>query len=144
MRSLLDINVIIALLDEEHIFHERAHNWWRNDQPKAWASCPLTENGVVRIMTHPSFSKYSRHTPREVIDSLSDFVSKTDHEFWSDTLSVRDKTWLAAENLHTGSALTDLYLLALAVKHDARLVTFDTNISLAIVNKAKALNLLVI
>ena len=50
MRALLDVNLLIALLDPDQVFHERAHDWWEANRSAGWASCPLTENGVVRIM----------------------------------------------------------------------------------------------
>ena len=54
MRALLDVNVLIALIDEKHDFHERAHVWWQARSGDGRASCPLTENGFVRIVSQLS------------------------------------------------------------------------------------------
>ncbi len=143
MRALLDVNVIIALFDPDHAFHERAHAWWAKNAKRGWASCPLTENGVVRIMSHPNYSEKARFTPGELIGRLRKFAEQSDHEFWPDDISLRDENIFAVERMHSSRLLTDLYLLALAAKHEGRLVTFDQNIPLSAVSKAKAGNLCV-
>ena len=65
MRHLLDINVLIALMDPDHVFHRRAHEWWAAE-PRTWASCPLTENGLVRIMASAAYSKFTRFTAADI------------------------------------------------------------------------------
>jgi uncharacterized protein len=141
MRALLDVNVIIALLDPDHAFHERAHDWWMTNRQHGWASCPLTENGVVRIMSHPNYSQKALFTPGDLIGRLRQFAEKSNHEFWADEISLRDKKIFAAERIHSSRQLTNLYLLALATKYDGRLVTFDQGIPLSAVNSAKPANL---
>ena len=143
MRALLDVNVIIALLDPDHAFHERAHDWWMANLKHGWASCPLTENGVVRIMSHPNYSQKARFTPVDLIGRLRQFAEESNHEFWADEISLRDEKTFAAERIHSSRQLTDLYLLALATKHDGRLVTFDQGIPLSAVRAAKDGNLCV-
>jgi toxin-antitoxin system PIN domain toxin len=143
MRALLDVNVIIALLDPDHAFHERAHVWWKANMKRGWASCPLTEYGVVRIMSNPNYSEKARFTPGDLIDRLRKFVTQSDHEFWPDEISLRDEKIFATERIHSSRQLTDLYLLALAVKHQGRLVTFDRGIPTSSVRHAGAVNLCV-
>ena len=89
---MLDVNVIIALLDPDHAFHERAHLWWAAHEQAGWASCPITENAVVRIMSNPGYSAAARFTAGEMISRLRTFVEETDHQFWPDDVSVRDET----------------------------------------------------
>jgi len=91
MRALLDVNVIIALLDPDHAFHERAHAWWAANMKHGWASCPLTENGVVRIMSNPGYSQKTRFTPGDLIGRLRTFAGQSDHEFWPDDISLREE-----------------------------------------------------
>jgi toxin-antitoxin system PIN domain toxin len=141
MRALLDVNVIIALLDPDHAFHERAHAWWAANLKRGWASCPLTENGVVRIMSNPNYSEKARFTPGDLIDRLRTFARQSRHEFWPDEISLCDGKIFVAERIHSSRQLTDFYLLALAVKHHGRLVTFDRGIPLSSVRNAKAANL---
>lgn len=144
MRALLDVNVVIALLDPDHAFHERAHQWWAASSKSGWASCPLTENGVVRIMSNPGYSQGARFTPGDLIARLHTFARQTNHEFWPDDLSLRDGSVFAAERIHGSRQVTDLYLLALAARHKGRLATFDDGISLSAVRTAKPSNLCVV
>ena len=55
MRALLDVNVLIALLDVDHAFYPRATAWLRTNVRDGWASCPITQNGCVRIMSHTNY-----------------------------------------------------------------------------------------
>lgn len=144
MRALLDINVLIALLDADHVFHERAHAWWSANAGRGWASCPLTENGVIRIMCNPGYSRRIRLVPSELIRLLASFAANNNHEFWSDQLSLRDKRHFAPDRIHGSRQVTDVYLLGLATSRDARLVSFDESIPLSAVPRAKLRNLLVI
>ena len=144
MRALLDVNVVIALLDPDHAFHERAHDWWAKNGKHGWASCPLTENGVVRIMSHPGYSKEVRFTPGELISRLRLFAEQTNHEFWPDDISLRDDKTFAGDRIHSPRQLTDLYLLALTAKHGGKLATFDQGIPVSAVRTAKAGQLQVI
>lgn len=143
MRALLDVNVIIALLDPDHVFHDRAHLWWAANAGNGWASCPLTENGVVRVMSNPGYSQHARFTPGDLIGRLRQFTEKTRHEFWPDDISLHDASTFSADHIHTSRQLTDLYLLGLAVKHHGRLVTFDQGIPLSSVCAATVGNLFV-
>ncbi len=144
MRALLDINVLIALLDPDHVFHERAHAWWASQSKSGWASCPLTENGVVRIMSNPAYSRAVIFSPGDLIERLDVFVRQSDHEFWPDVLSLRDQAHFLRERLHSSRAITDVYLLALAAKHQGFLATFDAAIVASAVVGSTTANLSVI
>ncbi len=144
MRALLDINVLIALLDPDHVFHDRAHGWWKRQFKSGWASCPLTENGVVRIMSNPAYSRTTKFRPGDLIERLDHFARQSNHEFWSDDLSLRDNTSFLREQLHSSRAITDIYLLALAVRHRGFLATFDEAIVISTVPGAVMGNLSVI
>jgi hypothetical protein len=143
MRYLLDINVLIALLDPDHTFHERVHDWWRRQRP-AWASCPLTENGVLRIMSSMSYSRVQPFTVAELARALQVFVSSTDHEFWHDSISVLDGERFLHARILSSRHLTDLYLLALAVERRGCLATFDRGIPAGAIPAALSLHLEVV
>jgi len=128
MRCLLDVNVLIALIDPSHAFHSRAHQWWRKSQP-AWASCPITENGLVRITSAVNYSKIFRFTVAELTTLFQTFVEAFDHAFWPDTISLRDPACFDHRRILSSRQITDTYLLALAVKNGGLLVTFDHGIS---------------
>jgi toxin-antitoxin system PIN domain toxin len=143
-RALLDVNVLIALLDAAHAFHERAHNWWAAHREFGWASCPLTENGTIRIMSHPGYSRRRPFTPHQVAQALESFARASNHQFWPDDISLRNPALFITKRLHSSQQLTDLYLLGLAASKAGRLVTFDQRIPLSAVIMAKPANLCVI
>jgi uncharacterized protein len=143
MRHLLDINVLIALMDPDHAFHHRAHAWW-GGTGRSWASCPLTETGLLRIMASYSYSKTTRFTVADIASRLSAFTDQSDHAFWPDTLSIRDAQHFRHATVLSSKQLTDLYLLALAVENNGILATFDQHIPLRAVPTASAAHLSVI
>lgn len=143
MRHLLDINLLLALMDPDHAFHMRAHEWWAGCGGK-WASCPLTENGLLRIITSPAYSKTADFTVTEMAGRLRAFAGATDHAFWPDSLSLRDDRFFQHPAILTGKHLTDIYLLALAVANNGSFATFDQHIPLAAVKQAEVRHLTVI
>ena len=140
MRSLLDVNVLIALLDADHASHRAAMAWFAEHAGSGWASCPITENGCVRVMSHPSYP--GGHSVAQVVDRLRTATSNNAHDFWPDDLSLLGDGIVDATRIHGPRQLTDAYLLALAVKHGARLVTFDGGIPTSAVVGAKPRHLL--
>lgn len=144
MRALLDVNVLVALFDEEHLFNERAHAWLESECQDGWASCPLTENGLVRILCHPNYSRTLSYSAVQVLEIFDDFVCGTDHEFWPDDVSLRNSSVFAPEFIFGPRLITDIYLLGLATRHKSRLVTFDEGINLAAIVAAAPENLCVI
>jgi toxin-antitoxin system PIN domain toxin len=128
MQALLDVNVLIALLDPDHTLHERAREWFRANARRGWTSCPITQNGCVRIMSHPS---YPNSLPvRPVVERLREATRSAYHEFWPDDVSLLDPGTADAARIHGPRQLTDLYLLALAVHRGGRYVTFDHSVPL--------------
>ena len=130
MRTLLDVNVLIALFDENHLFNNLAHEWLQANSSEGIASCALTENGLIRILSHPAYSKKIRLTPGEVIRRLEGFKQAHIHEFWPDDLSLCDSSVFRRSHILGSKQLTDIYLLGLAVRHQGRLLTFDAKLGL--------------
>jgi toxin-antitoxin system PIN domain toxin len=144
MRALLDVNVLIALFDPDHAFHSRARDWWDIHAESGWATCPLTENAAIRIITNRGYSVALRFSAEDVLDCFRGLIDQSDHQFWPDSISFRDSTLFHADRLHSSNALPDLYLLGLAVRNSGTLVTFDSNIPLLPVVNAAPANLTVI
>lgn len=142
MRALLDVNFLIALLDTQHVHHAPARQWLVRNIQHGWASCPLTQNGCVRIMAQQSYS--NPVTACEAAALLRGAAHTEHHEFWSDDVSLLDEHIVEWRALLSSHQLTDVYLLALAVKRDGRLVTFDRNVQLAAVRGATPQHLIVI
>ena len=142
MRALLDVNVLIALLDADHTLHERASRWFADHAAEGWASCPITQNGCIRIMSNQS---YPNALPvQAVMKRLADACEESVHEFWPDEVSLLDPDVFDSTRIHGPRQLTDIYLLALAVEHEGRFVTFDAGIALAAARKATQHNLVVL
>lgn len=123
---LLDINVLLALSDPMHLHHETAHRWFSAMGKSAWATCPITENGFIRIASHPSYP----NCPGDalvVMNILRQFCAAKGHRFWSADVSIWE---LLQDNaVITHSQITDIYLLGLAVHNGGQLATFDRRIS---------------
>lgn len=126
---LLDVNVVIALLDPDHVHHERAHEWFAtiDDVDNEWLSCPTTQNGVLRVLSAP---KYPNHQPLALAyESLKSLLANENHRFVPDSISLLSDSGqtakLVPDQLTASGMITDTYLLALASSHDARLATFD-------------------
>jgi len=141
MRSLLDVNVLIALLDQGHLHHAVARDWLSRNIKQGWASCPLTQNGCIRILSQPAYP--GALPPAAVAERLAAATTTDWHEFWPDSLSLLDGgvDW---RHVFGSRQVTDVYLLALAVNRGGRLVTFDNAIPLQAVPGAKPRHLVVI
>jgi uncharacterized protein len=124
---LLDINVLIALLDPAHVHHDPAHAWFAGAGRSAWATCPLTENGVLRIVGHPRYPS-SPGSPAAVAPLLTAMCSLPGHAFWPDEVSLLRSVAVNTARLLTSAQVTDTYLLALAQARGGRLATFDRRI----------------
>lgn len=140
-RALLDVNVLLALLDSDHVDHETATAWLDEHIAQGWASCPITQNGFVRILSQP---RYPSPVPTaSAIELLRRACSGSDHELWPCDLSVLDPDVVDATRLHNPRQVTDAYLLALAVARNGRLVTFDRSLPIYAVRGAAERHLLV-
>ena len=61
--ALLDVNVLIALFDQEHVHHELSHDWFSDNRRDGWATCPVTENGFLRVLSNPAYSSALHRLP---------------------------------------------------------------------------------
>lgn len=133
-RALFDVNVLLALLDSDHVDHERAVDWLDREIASGWASCPITENGFVRVLSQPRYP--SPVSATEAIELLGRARASGHHAFWPCDVSLLDEAVVDRSRLHGPRQVTDAYLLALAVRHDGRFVTFDRSVSLSSVPDA--------
>jgi predicted nucleic acid-binding protein len=70
VRALLDISVWLPLLDQAHVFAERANDWFARAAGRG-KLCPIVENGVVRTMSQPGYSKELPQTPGRIAELLA-------------------------------------------------------------------------
>ncbi len=121
---LLDVNVVIALVDAAHLHHEDAHDWFAREGRRSWATCPMTENALVRIVGNPRYPN-SPGSPAAVMPMLNSLTSRPGHVFWPDDFSIGSGQWVDTRLLLTHHQVADSYLLALAKKRGGKLVSFD-------------------
>ena len=141
--ALHDVNVLVAMFDPVHSLHEKAHNWFVQNRKDGWATCPLTINGCVRIMSGPAY-RTVKATPAEVIVHLKRACSASDHHFWPDSVALTDESLFLPSMIRGRKNITDAYLLGLAVRNRGRLATFDQSIPLKAVHGAEPRNLVAI
>ncbi len=126
-RFLPDVNALLALLDPMHVHHEAAHQWYAAKSPVRLLICSHLENGVIRVASQPKYPN-CLGTGGKVRKVLQDFVQMVGAESCEHDISLLDDKILPVPGLLTPSRVADLYLLALASSHDARLATFDRRI----------------
>ncbi len=135
--SLLDVNVLVALFFPDHVHHDLAHDWFADHRHEGWATCPLTENGLIRVACQqPSDEMLVR--PAAVIAGLDRFRRDQEYRSWTDSVSLTDTTLFAPQFIGGHRQLTDVYLLGLAKKMGGRLATFDRNIPVQAVRNGGA------
>ena len=141
--ALLDVNILVALFDPAHLHYEEAHGWLGRNRKHGWATCPMTLNGCIRILSSPAYPAV-KMTPAEVAGDLRNFCSVTDHHFWGDSVSLLDESLFRLSMIGGHQKITDAYLLGLAVRNHGRLATFDRSIPVKAVHGAEPGNLVLI
>ena len=127
IRALLDVNVLIALIGEQHADHGRTQTWFFDGPGIQWLSCPITENGVIRIVANPSY--FRTWSMPDVRRSLRLLTAATQHRFVADDVKPLDEMIFHIDRLRSPKQITDPCLLALATHHDAALSPLDARIA---------------
>lgn len=140
---LLDVNVLVALFDPDHVHHEAAHEWFSHHRGGGWATCPITENALVRILSNPAYSR-AEHRADDIRRRLEIFLASGHHAFWPDDISIADPRAFHLARLAGHRQVTDAYLVGLALHHGGRLATFDRAIPIGVVKGASEAQLSVI
>jgi uncharacterized protein len=121
---LLDANVLIALAWPEHSAHEQASRWFAHHARGGWATCPITQAALVRVLSNPAFSQRAL-TPSKALQVLSRNVELPGHHFWSDSIDLRQAMERMPTVLTGHQQITDAYLVALAIRNRGKLATLD-------------------
>lgn len=122
---LLDVNLLLALIDPMHIHHDSAHRWFGEKGQNAWATCPLTENGFIRIASHPNYPNRPGDVAA-VLAILRQLCGAPGHHFWPEDISILQI--FESEAIITHVQITDVYLLGLAVHKGGKLASLDQRI----------------
>lgn len=130
MAALLDVNALLALLDSDHVSHSVMQNWFLRHLKRGWATCPLTENGFVRVLSQAAYPSGQR-SPSEALQALSDLKSafEENHEFWADDVTLTDHSLFDYTLIAGSKQVADVYLLGLTARHKGRLVSFDRSLT---------------
>lgn len=130
MICLFDVNTLLAIADSSHVFHEAIHTWLRANPNVGWATCPLTENGFVRVLCQPNY-RGGPFSASEAIEALRQMKEGNPrrHYFWADSVSLTDEAVVRSSRVVGPQQITDVYLVALAVCQRGQLVTFDRSVA---------------
>jgi hypothetical protein len=128
MGYLLDANILIAILDLEHVHHGLCEEWFESTGHLHWHTCPTTENGAIRVLCGANYPG-PRQRPDEAIQRLESLLPLGRHEFISDNLSILDPAAFNRGHLQGAKQITDMYLLGLAVATGATLATLDRRLN---------------
>ena len=131
-RALLDTSVLIALCDPSHSM-DGAALAWLGRVTDGVATCPMVENGAVRILSQPKYASGTPISTSSAVFAVREIRNGTGYEFWADDVRLLDAKIFDASALMGPAQVTDSYLLALAVKRDAVFVTLDTRLMLSAV-----------
>lgn len=129
---LLDVNVLVALFDPDHVHHEIAHDWFADHKVDGWATCPITENGFARVLANPAYNGTVTRL-EQIVERLRLFRESGHHHFWHDSVSLADLATIRPSYMRGHRQVTDVYLLALAARMGGRLATFDRSIPVSAV-----------
>jgi toxin-antitoxin system PIN domain toxin len=141
---LLDVNILVARFWEEHVFHQKVRAWMASHERDGWATCPITQAGMVRTISNPGFSQNAPR-PTEAIHWLAESLRlDPNHHFWADGLPFSDGCAESLPLLNGFKQLTDAYLLGLAISHKGRLLTLDRRMLALAPNESHAREALVI
>jgi predicted nucleic acid-binding protein len=143
VRHLLDVNVWVALLDEAHV-HNAAALAFMQGRRLQIATCPLVENGVIRVLNLPGYSSLGPVGFGRVRAKLQEICAGMDHEFWPDSVSLRNDKSINWSRVLGHNQITDVYLLALATARHGCLVTLDHRVALSTVVGATGKNMLLL
>ncbi len=125
--ALLDINVLVALAWPSHIHHCAAHEWFAQYRSNGWATCPITQSGLVRLSSNSRITP-DAVSPEVALNLLGKLTELPDHQFWPDSIALRDAVIFQKGGLLGYRQITDAYLFSLAIHNSGLLVTFDRGI----------------
>lgn len=128
--ALLDVNMLIAFFDKEHQHRSLVKNWLGNwlKAGNKWATCPITQNGCLRILSLPNYKNGFK--PIEIKHHLSNAVASDNHVFIPDNISLLQDELINWQHIQGAKQLTDAYLLALAKHNQTVFVSLDGRIDI--------------
>ena len=133
--TLLDVNVMVALFDPDHVHHDLAHDWFAEQRVAGWETCPLTENGLVRVLSSQRVG--AGLTIADIAARLRILKSVGRHVFWGDDVSLTDERLFRSKSIRGHRQVTDVYLAGLAQAKGGHLATLDRSIPVSAIVDAR-------
>ena len=139
--SLLDVNLLIALMWPAHEDHNRAQQWFKDNAHHGWATCPFTQAAFVRIASNPAFSP-DAVSPTEAAAVLASNLKHPHHQFWPDEITFTQAIEPFSDRLAGHQQVTDAYLLGLAMHRKGKLATMDQAVAALLTSQSQKDNFL--
>ncbi|HEY1271695.1 MAG TPA: TA system VapC family ribonuclease toxin [Terriglobales bacterium] len=134
---LLDVNLLVALAWPGHTLHPTAERWFLRKGSQAWATCPFTQAGFVRLLSNPHVVP-GAVSPVEAVLALRESTQLPEHHFWPDDLLFADAIDRSGIRLIGFKQVTDAYLLGLAVRKNGVLATLDAKTATLVSDGSRA------
>lgn len=113
---LLDGNVLYALIDEAHVHHVPAQQWF-SGHVGGFATCPITQGTLLRLVM-----RLGVRSLEQALALLEAVTAHPKHCFWPDALAYSQVRW---HGVMGHRQVTDAYLASLARHHGGKLASFD-------------------
>lgn len=126
-RQLVDVNVLLALVWPRHESHSAAHGWFAKSGHRGWATNPLTQIGVLRLLTNPIVTRGAVNAA-SAIEVLREATSHAGHEFWPLDRELTAALQAVANRVTGHRQWSDALLLQHAAERGGVLVTFDSGV----------------
>jgi hypothetical protein len=127
MTVLLDVNLLFVLHQPLHPDYKLASQWFLRNQGKPFASCPMTQSGLMRLLLQ-GIGGLTPFDMQEACDALQHFIEQPGHVFWPDTPAYLDSAKTLLPRMQGHRQITDAYLLGLAIHNKGKLATLDRGI----------------
>jgi toxin-antitoxin system PIN domain toxin len=126
-RCLLDVNVFFAMVWPMHSHYDAARAWFKASGGRAWATNPLTQLGVLRLLSNPRITEAAVPS-LDALETVADAISHDGHEFWDLGHRMTNGLRTSADRVQGYRQWTDALLLWQAVSRNGVLVTFDSGV----------------
>jgi len=133
---LLDVNALVALCWSGHVHHSIALDWFKTHARRGWATCAFTQAAFVRVILQPAFSGESLQAGH-VVELLARTTAHPKHHYLAIDFDMRRVQETCTGGLLGHRQITDAWLLATAMRHAARLVTFDKGVASLLATQAE-------
>lgn len=122
--TLLDVNLLIALVHEAHVHHAAAQRWMSLRRRERWASCAATQLGFLRLAAMAQIGGPDA-SPARALQLLETMAADPRHDYWPDAPPPLDLQTIRSAALVGHRQFTDAWLLGLAVARGGVVATLD-------------------